>query len=236
MACVCDAPEELQSGDDVLPTPRSSGNPSAVHLSCVVTCGEAGQVLVFSSLSFASFKPCSQSHHPAGQRVLISWIMGLDLFFLILSPSVPGSSSPSQWWPKPFSLGLLLPPLSTLPLQLPLCGPLGLPEKIHFSLTLLELTDSQSFSKPVLPSRGPSWPLPCPPDGSDPSYPPLHFILLANMECLPCAGTWGSAGQESPEPLPPSASQFCGRHPNCDKCLHQGGHRAVRAWRGTGCV
>lgn len=74
---------------------------------------------------FASFRPCSRSPRPAGQRVFVSRDTGLGCFFLSPRPSAPGSSSPSQWWPRPFSPGHLLPPPSTRPSSCCCVGPRG---------------------------------------------------------------------------------------------------------------
>lgn len=79
--------------------------------------------------------------------------------------------------------------------QLPLWGPSGLPERMRFSLTLLELTDSQPFSKPVPLSRRPSWPLPCPSSI-------LVFHSFGKYGVLPLCQHPGKCGAGVPRALP----------------------------------
>lgn len=112
--------------------------------------------------------------------------------------------------------------------QLPPCGPSGLPEKMRFSLTLLELTDSQPFCKPVTLSRRLSWPLPCPSSI-------LVFHSFVKCGVLPLCQHLGKCGAGVPEPCLRELSIWWGDTPT-DSASVRVGTGQCRHGGALGCV
>lgn len=170
----------------------------------MLACGKAGQVLVSPSFicQLQTPLPVTTSCRPEGVRSLGH---GSGSFL-----PEPTSLCPRKQLTLPAVAKALLsgaPAATTLypPFQLPPCVPSGLPERMRFSLTLLELTDSQPFSKPVTLSRRPSWPLPC-------ASSILIFHSFGKYGVLPLFQHLGKCGAGVPRALPSRAFHLVGRH------------------------